>query len=63
MTFDVADLTDRLPESDASVDLTLCLYSILGHLPVASLKDISTEIARVTSGHFITNRTSGRKQS
>jgi hypothetical protein len=49
----VADLTDRLPESDASVDLTLCLYSALSHLPVASLKDISTEIARVTSGHFI----------
>src|ERR1700722_18598869 len=54
LEFDVADLTDRLPESDASVDLTLCLYSALSHLPVASLKDISTEIARVTSGHFIT---------
>jgi SAM-dependent methyltransferase len=53
-TFDVADLTGRLPESDASVDITLCLYSVLSHLPVASLTDISTEIARVTSGHFIT---------
>jgi SAM-dependent methyltransferase len=53
LTFDVADLTDRMPESDASVDLTLCLYSALSHLPVASLKDISTEMARVTSGHFI----------
>src|SRR5580693_7011689 len=38
LTFDVADLADRLPESDASVDLTLCLYSALSHLPVASLK-------------------------
>jgi SAM-dependent methyltransferase len=54
LTFEVADLTDRLPEPDASVDLTLCLYSALSHLPVASLKGISTEIARVTSGHFIT---------
>jgi SAM-dependent methyltransferase len=54
LTFDVADLTDRLPEPDASVDITLCLYSALSHLPVASLTDISTEIARVTSGHFIT---------
>jgi len=27
LTFDVADLADRLPESDTSVDLTLCLYS------------------------------------
>jgi len=54
LTFDVADLADRLPEPDASVDLTLCLYSALSHLPIARLKDISTEIARVTSGHFIT---------
>jgi SAM-dependent methyltransferase len=53
-TFDVADLTGRLPEADASVDITLCLYSVLSHLPVASLTDISTEIARVTSGYFIT---------
>jgi SAM-dependent methyltransferase len=54
LTFDVADLTDRLPEPDASVDLTLCLYSALSHLPVARLPDISKEIARVTSGYFIT---------
>jgi SAM-dependent methyltransferase len=54
LTFDVADLADRLPEADASVDLTLCLYSALSHLPVARLPDISKEIARVTSGHFIT---------
>ena len=53
-TFDVADLTGRLPESDTSVDITLCLYSVLSHVPVASLTDISAEIARVTSGHFIT---------
>jgi SAM-dependent methyltransferase len=54
LTFDVADLTIELPEADASVDLTLCLYSVLSHLPVASLPKISAEIARVTSGHFIT---------
>jgi SAM-dependent methyltransferase len=53
-TFEVADLTSRLPESDGSVDITLCLYSVLSHLPVGSLADVSTEIARVTSGHFIT---------
>ena len=51
LTFDVADLTGELPEADASVDLTLCLYSVLSHLPVASLRKISAEIARVTSGH------------
>jgi SAM-dependent methyltransferase len=54
LTFEVADLTSRLPEPDASVDFTLCLYSALSHLPVASLRDISPEIARVTSGYFIT---------
>src|SRR5258707_10798222 len=54
LMFDVADLADRLPEADASVDLTLCLYSALSHLPVARLPDISKELVRVTSGYFIT---------
>ena len=54
LTFDVADLAERLPEADGSVDLTLCLYSALSHLPVARLPDISKEIVRVTSGYFIT---------
>ena len=53
-TFDVADLAGQLPEPDASVDITLCLYSVLGHLPVADLAHISAEIARVTSGYFVT---------
>ena len=38
-TFDVADLTARLPESDDSVNITLCLYSVLSHLPVGRLAD------------------------
>jgi SAM-dependent methyltransferase len=54
ITFDVADLSARLPEADGSVDIALCLYSVLSHLPVASLPDIAKEMARVTSGHFIT---------
>ena len=54
LTFDVADLTGELPEADASVDLTLCLYSVISHLPVASLPKIAAEVSRVTSGHFIT---------
>jgi SAM-dependent methyltransferase len=53
LTFEVADLTGELLEADASVDLTLCLYSVLSHLPVGSLPKISAEIARVTSGRFI----------
>jgi SAM-dependent methyltransferase len=54
LTFDVADLTDRLAESDGSVDLTLCLYSVLSHLPITKLPDVAIELARVTSGYFIT---------
>jgi SAM-dependent methyltransferase len=54
LTFDVADLAEPLPEADRSVDITLCLYSVLSHLPVATLPKVSAEIARVTRGHFIT---------
>jgi SAM-dependent methyltransferase len=54
-TFDVADLTGRLPEANASVDIAICLYSVLSHLPIEKLSDVAAEIARVTSGHFITS--------
>src|SRR3979490_2844758 len=40
LTCDVADLADRLPEADTSVDLTLCLYTGFSHLPVGRLPDI-----------------------
>jgi SAM-dependent methyltransferase len=60
LTFDVADLLDRLPEADASVDMTLCLYSVLSHLPVSELPKVASEFARVTRGHCIaTVRTIG----
>ena len=54
LSFDVADLTGRLPEADASVDITLCLYSVLSHLPVAALPTIAAELTRVTGRHFFT---------
>lgn len=54
LRFDVADLTERLAEQDGSVDMTLCLYSVLSHLPVANLADVLREFARVTSGHLVT---------
>jgi hypothetical protein len=53
LAFEVGDLEGRLPETDASVDIALCLYSVLSHLPVTSLPKVATEIARVTKGHFI----------
>jgi len=52
--FEVADLMEWLPEPDASVDLTLCLYSVLSHIPTKDLFDVAREIARVTSGYFVT---------
>jgi SAM-dependent methyltransferase len=54
LTFEVADLLDGLPETDRSVDITLCLYSVLSHLPVSDLPTVASEFARVTRGHFIT---------
>lgn len=51
--FDVADLTQPLPEADGVVDIALCLYSVLGHLPVGALPDVSRELSRVTSGHLV----------
>jgi hypothetical protein len=38
LSFDVSDLESRMPEADASVDITLCLYSVLSHLRVTSLR-------------------------
>jgi hypothetical protein len=48
LRFDVSDLESRLPEADASVDITLCLYSVLSHLRVTSLRGVVRELGRVT---------------
>jgi SAM-dependent methyltransferase len=53
LTFDVASLTGPLPEADSSIDLTLCLYSVLNHLPTSTLPQIAAELDRVTRGHFV----------
>jgi SAM-dependent methyltransferase len=64
LDFDVRDLATCLPESDASVDLSLCLYSVLSHIPIAMLPTVIQELARVTSGTFIsTVRTVGSMPS
>jgi len=64
LAFEVGDLTQPLPEADGTVDLTLCLYSVLSHLPAASLPQVAAEMARVTRGHFIaTVRTVGSTPS
>jgi SAM-dependent methyltransferase len=58
--FDVGDLTASLPEADRSVDLCLCLYGVLNHIPRAALDAVAAELARVAAGHlFVTVRTVG----
>ncbi|WP_420145421.1 class I SAM-dependent methyltransferase [Sphingobium sp.] len=58
--FEVGDLQLALPEADASVDLTLCLYGVLNHLPATTHAAAAKELARVTCGHlFTTVRTVG----
>lgn len=54
LTFEVADLCDGLSENDCSVDLTVCLYSVLSHLEIIRLPRVAQELARVTRGFFVT---------
>ncbi|HEX9462587.1 MAG TPA: class I SAM-dependent methyltransferase [Alphaproteobacteria bacterium] len=54
LRFEVADIGQPFPEPDASVDLTLCLYCVLNHLPDEVLPNVVGEIARVTRGAFVT---------
>ncbi len=55
MKFEVASLLSDLPESDGSVDITLCLYSVLSHLPVGVLPGVLSELSRVTRGCLVTS--------
>ena len=54
LRFDAGDVTHRLPEADSSIDITLCLYCVLNHLPVSALDAVVKEFARVTRGVFMT---------
>ena len=54
LSCELGDLMEPLPEADKSVDITLCLYSVLSHLPQERLPAIAAEIGRVTRGHFFT---------
>jgi SAM-dependent methyltransferase len=54
LAFEVADLTRSFSEDDASVDIVLCLYGVLNHVPVAALPAFFAEIARITAGCFVT---------
>jgi SAM-dependent methyltransferase len=55
LSFGVADLERPLPDPGGSIDITLCLYSVLSHLPTASFRRVVAEFARVTRGQLITS--------
>jgi hypothetical protein len=48
---DVAELTGELPEADASVDLTLCLYSVLSRKPAEDLCGSRARYLRALHNH------------
>jgi SAM-dependent methyltransferase len=50
--FEVGDIRAHMPETDGSVDLCLCLYGVLNHLPAEDLPALFREVARVTRGKF-----------
>jgi SAM-dependent methyltransferase len=53
LTFEVGDICRQLPEVDGGVDLCLCLYGVLNHIPTDRLPAVLSEAARVTRGQFI----------
>jgi SAM-dependent methyltransferase len=53
LRFEAGDIRGRLPEPDCSVDICLCLYCVLNHLPAHDLPAVFGEVARVTRGKFV----------
>lgn len=53
LSFQIADLTHPLPEGDETVDVTLCLYSVLSHIPRSERAIAMRELTRVTAGAVV----------
>jgi SAM-dependent methyltransferase len=53
LRFEVGDIREPMPEPDGSVDICLCLYGVLNHLPAEGLSTVFREVARVTRGKFV----------
>ena len=53
LRFEVGDIRERMPEPDCSVDICLCLYGVLNHLPADDLSTVFAEAARITKGKFV----------
>jgi SAM-dependent methyltransferase len=54
LDFEIGDICTRLPEADESIDLCVCLYGVLNHIPRDRLPRVLAEVARVTCGDFVT---------
>lgn len=54
LRYEVGDIRGRMPEADASIDICLCLYGVLNHLPAEDLPALFRDVARVTRGAFFT---------
>jgi SAM-dependent methyltransferase len=53
LRFETGDIRGRIPEADRSIDICLCLYGALNHLPPDDLPAVLGEVARVTRGAFV----------
>jgi SAM-dependent methyltransferase len=51
--FEVGDIREWMGEADRSVDICLCLYGVLNHLPAKDLPAVFGKVARFTKGEFI----------
>ena len=54
LQFDVGDIRKPMPEPDRSIDIGLCLYGVLNHLPAEDLSTVFGEVGRITKGKFVT---------
>ena len=43
----------KMSEADRSVDICVCLYCVLNHLPADDLPAVFGEVARITKGRFV----------
>jgi len=53
LRFEVGDIREPMRETDRSVDICLCLYGVLNHLPAGDLPVVFGEVARVTRGTLV----------
>ena len=53
LRFEAGDIRGRMSEADRSVDICVCLYCVLNHLPADDLPAVFGEVARITKGRFV----------